>query len=138
MGGYTAADFLKKSKTKEPAKKDKEDAPKAKPRPAQTAENNDIEERMDAALAKKAEKPLFAKDEEVNAKSVMAKLGEILAARGRKGTSAADQMSLLIRLRQVCLIIFVLKLIHSIGGCSCQAHSCLGNQGPASDHCRPF
>lgn len=100
VGGYKASDFLKKDKTK-PAKKD--DVPKPAPKPRQQQEQPESDDAFEPAITarKRAEKPLFGKDEKVDAKGVLNKLGEILISRGRKGTSAADQMALLQRLRQV-------------------------------------
>ena len=99
---------MKKPKAKDGAVHKKDEMPKvpAKVRAVAAAGDSDAEDRIEAAIAnryKKIEKPLFARDEEVTTTSVMAKLTEVLAARGRKGTSSADQMALLVRLREVGL-----------------------------------
>lgn len=101
---YTAADFIKVD-SKKPSNKHDTPRPAAnvpKPaRPQQESESDDDAfETALSARAKRAEKPLFGKDEKVDVASVIKKLGEILVSRGRKGTSAADQMALLQRLRQ--------------------------------------
>ena len=105
MGGYTAADFLKKPKGKEASVREKKDEVAKPVRHQRTAqeEEDDFEDKFEAALnrnQRRAEKPLFSPGEEVTPIAVLAKLTEILGLRGRKGTSAADQMNILQRLRQ--------------------------------------
>jgi hypothetical protein len=99
-GGYSHLDFLKTTKVKP----DRPPKDEVKPKQRQVVEDAEDDDRLEQAIAnrnRRVEKPLFARDEEVTTVSVCAKLSEILAARGRKGTSPADQMALLSRLRQV-------------------------------------
>lgn len=63
----------------------------------------------------------------------MRKLSEILASRGRKGTSAEDQMALLYRLRSVCGEVF--HIVDFLGGWAPEAWDGAGSESVHASHC---
>ncbi|CAH0388781.1 unnamed protein product [Bemisia tabaci] len=111
-GQYTSIRerFLKKTtdrEEEEKKEKKKERKEKEGRRKARHDEEEDAEgggwETVKGGVAIASEKPkMFAKDAEINVDIVLSKLGEIMAARGKKRTDRKEQIELLHELQNIC------------------------------------